>query len=248
MDELLNQEISGTGNVIWTLLAGLLIAFVYTLVKKIVMPSMGKGTSGKRWLDRLALTERIYWPTLALVVLMSLLASRPLAGTVVSIVLFAVLFYPFRNFILGLIYWFGNTYSIGQRITYESKPGSIRSFNTLSLELELEDGSMLDIPYVRFAEATIVRSSPRSGVLRHGIDLRIQKPCDIELEKQNIRSHLLAMPYVLPDEKIVFEQLTDETDHYSVKVMVKGIDKIQLFIVESRLKALYADENLSRKI
>ncbi|MFT7605147.1 MAG: small-conductance mechanosensitive channel, partial [Saprospiraceae bacterium] len=146
---------------------------------------------------------------------------------------------PINNYFLGLIYMAGDTYSVGQRIRYNQQQGTIRAFNNLTLEMELEDGESLDIPYRYFADTTIIRTSPQSGVMSHTIKLPIAKPCDLEIEKQRIKGMLLALPWVLPAQKIVFEHLADEEDQYMIKVTVQGIDKNHLYKVENKIKSMY---------
>lgn len=247
MSGLLDRELPGAGLVIWTLLIGLLVGLTYTVLKRLFLTNHRTGSEAKTWRVRLEFIERLYWPVLIGACLISLISSRPLLGVVVSAVLLTVFLGPLKNFILGVIYRGGNTYSLGQRIRFESENGAIRAFNNLGIELELEDGSMLDIPYSKFSESTILRSSPRTGVLSHSIELCIAKPCDIEREKTILRRMLLAMPYVLPDQKINFEHLSDEADHYLMRVIIHGIDKGQMYAVESRLKASYDNHRVSSR-
>jgi len=236
VNTLFEDGLPGLGNVFLTLLIGLLIGLVYNVLKRIIIVSLGQGQSGVKWRTRLELIERVFWPALVVAVLMSLLISRPLVGLVISAIIVIAFFNPMRNFILGLIFKSGKTYTLGQRIKYLNQNGSIRAFNKLSLELELEDGAMLDIPYLNFSNSDVIRSSPKSGVLSHEFDIQVLKPCDIIRVKKEMHSHLLAMPYVLPAQKIVFEQLSENSTEYVLKVIIHGIDKEQMYEVESKFK------------
>ena len=246
MQQLLNSELPGYGYVIWTVLIGLLISLAYGLFKRILLPALGHGRKVRQWRWRLEIIERLYLPILVLAVIVSILVSRPLVGVVVTTILVLVLYMPMKNYVLGVIYHAGNIYSIGQRISISSQHGSIHSFNTMSLEMELDDGSMLDIPYDIFSKAIVVRSSPKSGVLSHSINLSISKPCDIAEVKQSIHICLLSMPYVLPNQKITIEHISDEEHQYLIKVIIHGLDKQQMYEVEGRLKAIYTKGEMKR--
>ena len=246
MQQLLNNELPGFGYVIWTVFIGLLIGLAYGLIKRILLPALGHGRKARQWHWRLEVIERLYLPILVLAVLVSILVSRPLVGVVVTTILVLVLYKPMKNYVLGVIYHAGNIYSIGQIISVSSQHGSIHSFNALSLEMELDDGSMLDIPYDIFSNAIVVRSSPKSGVLSHSIELAISKPCDIAQVKQSIRFSLLSMPYVLPNQKITIEHLSDEEHRYQIKVIIHGLDKQQMYEVEGRLKAIFTKGEMKR--
>jgi hypothetical protein len=246
IQQLLNKELPGYGNVIWTVFIGLLIGLTYVLIKRMILPALGHGRKSQQWRWRLDIMERLYLPVLGLVVLGSILVSRPLVGVVMSAIIVWVLYKPIRKYVLGVIYRAGKTYSIGQRIIVRGQHGSIRSFNALSLEMELDEGSMLDIPYDIFSNAIVVRSSPKSGVLSHSIELSISKPCDIAQVKQSIHVYLLSMPYVLPNQKITIEHLADEEHRYLIKVIIHGLDKQQMYVVEGKLKAIFAKGEMKR--
>ncbi|MGK0314581.1 MAG: hypothetical protein ACI86M_000801 [Saprospiraceae bacterium] len=174
MQRLLNNELPGLGYVIWTVFIGLLVGLAYGLIKRILLPVLGQGRKGRQWHWRLEIIERLYLPVLVLAVLVSILVSRPLVGVVVTTILVLVLYRPMKNYVLGVIHHAGNIYSIGQIISVSGQHGSIHSFNALSLEMELDDGSMLDIPYAIFSNAIVVRSSPKSGVLVTALNFRSQ--------------------------------------------------------------------------
>jgi len=246
LQQLLDSELPGYGKVIWTTLIGLLIGLAYGLIKRIILPALGHGRKAKQWRWRLDIIERLYLPVLGLTIIASILVSRPLVGFVLSAIIVLILYKPFKKYVLGVIYNAGKTYSVGQRIIVRGKHGSIRAFNALSLELELEEGSMLDIPYDVFSNAIVVRSSPKSGVLSHSIELAISKPCHIDQVKQSIHKYLLSIPYVLPNQKIVIEHLSDEDHRYLIKVIIHGLDKQQMYLVEGRLKAKFGKGEMKK--
>ena len=246
IQQLLNKELPGDGYIIWTIFIGLLIGITYGLINRILLPALGHGRKARQWRWRLDIIERLYLPLLTLAVLVSILVSRPLVGVVVSTILVLMLYKPIKNYLLGVIYHAGNIYSIGQRIIVRNQHGSIHSFNALSLEMELSDGSMLDIPYDIFSKALVVRSSPKSGVLSHSIELVISKPCDIAQVKQSILVSLLSMPYVLPNQKIAIEHLSDEDHRYLIKVIIHGLDQEQMYKVEGRLKATFSKGEMKK--
>ncbi|MFT6336083.1 MAG: hypothetical protein ACI86M_000802 [Saprospiraceae bacterium] len=64
--------------------------------------------------------------------------------------------------------------------------------------------------------------------------------------KQSIRVSLLSMPYVLPNQKITIEHLSDEDHRYLIKVIIHGLDKQQMYEVEVRLKAAFTKGEMKR--
>lgn len=64
--------------------------------------------------------------------------------------------------------------------------------------------------------------------------------------KQSIRSYLLSMPYVLPNQKIAIEHLADEDNRYLIKVIIHGLDKQQMYLVEDRLKTVFTKGEMKK--
>jgi hypothetical protein len=242
IQKMLSNEFPPYSPILWTIFIGLLTAIGYRLVKRLLIPVLAQKIKSQQLRLKLDIIETLFLPIFGLAILVSILISSPLIGIVVSTILLLIFYKPMRNYMLGIIYRAGNTYSIGQRVIVHSQQGSIVFFNTLSLEMALENGSMVDIPYDVFSDAIIVRSSAKSGVLSHTMELTIPKPCDIAQIKQSIRTYLLSMPYVLPNQKISIEHLSDEEHNYLIKIIIYGIEKQQMYEVEGKLKALFSKE------
>lgn len=227
------------GLVIWTIIWGIAIAGAYLILKKIFLPNLAAGRTKQRLLRRMAYAEKIFWPIFFLFIGISLILSHIIVGLALCAFVVGILWKTINDYFLGLVYMAGDNYTVGQSIRYKDRQGAIKAFNNLTLEMELEDGESLDIPYRYFADATIVRTSPQSGVMSHTIKLPVAKPCDLEKEKQRIKGMLLALPWVLPNQKIVFEHIADEAHQYLIKVTVHGIDKNHMYKVENKIKSMY---------
>jgi len=224
-------------NIIHILLIEGAIAFSYALIKRVMLIGLGEGLRSALWQWRFQLVEDIFLPIMTLILLISLTISLPLVGVVVAAILLMVFLKPLKNFISGLLYRIGDTYTIGQRIKIDGVEGAIRNFRPLSVELALEEGGILDIPYSRFTEATILRISANSGVLSHVIQLKLSKPCNLEREELKVKQSLFAIPYVLPNHKISLEHVSESSEYHLIDVTIHGIDKTQMHKVEERLKS-----------
>lgn len=243
---LMDPQLDNTGSLAWTLIIGLAIALLYNIIKKVVLPAIKEGRFKEHLEARLVFTEGLFWPAFLLVLSIRFMLNRPLAGAIVLLLVSAVFWHPIRNYFLGLLLQIGDTYKLGQRIVFRGSKGVIKAFNPLGMEIELDGGGSLDVPYTNFNSELVIRTSPTSGVLSHSIELIVNKPCDLELEKQNIKSMLLSMPYVLPDQKIVFEHLREDEYSIGLKVIAHGLDQEQMYRVESRLKQEYRDNKLRK--
>lgn len=222
-----------------TVALGLAIALIYFILKKIFIPVLTSKGKGKRVLSNIHLLEKILWLVFMVIIAVSLILSHLVVGMTLVLFLGGIMWKSINNYLLGLVFQMGNKYKIGQIIRHEDAQGAITTFNNLSLELELEGGEFLDIPYRYFARSPVFRTSSKSGIKSHPVDLVIPKPCHLEKEEDRIRRRLLSLPWVLPNQKIVFEHLADEPSQYRIRVTIYGIDLNHLYKAEQAMKEMY---------
>ena len=227
------------GIISWTIVLGLIIAGIYIAIKRLFLPDMPQGTVRSFLARKIILIEKSYWAIFIISLGVSAILSQPIVGLSLCLFCTAVLWKPLHNYFLGLVYLAGQTYFVGQRIRYNDHLVTIKSFNNISLEMELDNGESMDVPYHDFAEAIVIRSSPKSGIISQHILLKIAKPCVLVKEENQIRATLLSLPWVLPRQKIIFERISEEVSHYNLKVTVHGLDKNHLDKVASRIKSMY---------
>jgi small-conductance mechanosensitive channel len=222
-----------------TVVIGLTVALIYFILKKIFIPMIISKSNRDRLLGNIQLWDKIFWLVLIVIFSVSLILSHIIVGLTLVLFIGGIMWKTINNYLLGLIFQMGNKYKIGQIIRHQDFQGSIKTFNNLSLELELEGGEFLDIPYRQFAQGTVLRTSSKSGIKSHVVELLIPKPCYLEREEGRIRGKLLSLPWVLPSQKIVFEHLSDEPSHYKIRVTIYGIDLNHLYKAEQAMKEMY---------
>ncbi|RMG23181.1 MAG: mechanosensitive ion channel family protein [Bacteroidetes bacterium] len=222
-----------------TVAIGLSIALVYFILKKLFLPMFLTENRRERLLGNIRLLEKIFWAVFIAIIAVSLILSHAIVGLTLVLFIGGVLWKSINNYLLGLIFQMGNKYKIGQIIRYGETQGTIRAFNNRSLELELEGGEYLDLPYRLFAGGPVFRPSSKSGIMSHPVELLLPKPCQLEREENRIRHRLLSLPWVLPNQKIVFEHLADEPTHYKIRVTLYGIDLNHLYKAEQVVKGMY---------
>ena len=222
-----------------TVAIGLMIALVYFILKRIFLPVATSENNRDRLFGNIHLLEKIFWIVFIVIIGVSLILSHIIVGLTLVLFIGGVMWKSINNYLLGLVYQIGNKYKIGQIIRHQNTQGSIKTFNNLTLELELEGGEFLDIPYRHFAREPVYRTSSKSGIKSHPVDLFIPKPCVLEKEENRIRRRLLSLPWVLPNQKIVFEHLADEPSQYKIRVTIYGIDLNHLYKAEQAMKGMY---------
>jgi small-conductance mechanosensitive channel len=223
----------------WTIIIGLVIIGAYMVLKKLFIHTLFDRPSRQNILAIIQFLEKVFWPFYLICIGFSLIISHPTVGISLCLFITVTLWKPIHNYFMGLIFVAGKTYSVGQRIKYNDLLGTIKAFHNISIELELDGGESMEVPYQDFANSSVIKTSPQSGVTSHTMIVNISKPCDLEKEKQKMQAMLIALPWVLPSQKIGFEQLSDEDDLYKIKVIVHGLDKDHLLKVENKLQSLH---------
>lgn len=222
-----------------TFAIGIIIAVIYFILKKIFLPVFISKNNQESLFRNILILEKIFWAVFVAFMAGSLILSHALVGITLVFFIGGALWKSINNYLLGLVFQTGNKYKIGQVIRHQNTQGTIMAFNNRSLELELEGGEFLDIPYRHFANSPVFRPSSKSGIMSHHFDLTILKPCKLDKEESRIRSRLLALPWVLPTQKIVFEHLADEPQYYKIQLTIYGIDLNHLYKAEQSVKRMY---------
>ncbi len=224
---------------LWTIFLGLGVAVVMYIWKKIYLSNNISNSESSKISNRVLIFEKLFWTLFIVALAISTILSNPLIGLVLTGIFTGLLWKNISNFLQGLLYQLGHDFNIGQSIMFEGKQSVIKSFRNLALEMQLEDGATMLIPYFKFSDSTIIRSSPRTGVLSHSLEILIQKPCDIELEKQKLKSIIVSMPWVIANQKLIFEHKNENQESYQLKIILHGIDQDQMYKVENKLRSKY---------
>lgn len=110
-------------------------------------------------------------------------------GTFVLASWFAV-----RDLISGAILRAEDTYEPGEWLRVGDKSGRIRHVGARSIELELEDGRRLRIPYSMLAESTIAKSEPEGSATAHSFNLDVPRTSSVAEVKASVeRAALRSM-------------------------------------------------------
>ncbi len=232
----------------WPLLivgfGGFLLFFVLNLSRRIIKLAASTSRLNGRIQEKWPLLERLLWMLFALSSLVAFIKPNPIAGSIVSVILVATSWVFIRNFMAGILILVEAEFKVGQSIRYEGYEGKIKSLKPLNCELVLDDSGkeVVSIPNSKLSGSVLVRTSPSEHIVSISSVVSIPLHENLAKAEGKIESIILNMPWLIRDEGHAFERLDDSESFYNYKIVLHGIDKLQLREGMQHLKASLRSE------
>lgn len=221
---------------LWVLLLGITVYLLYKIFNRFVSPLLRNAQLWIAITKFLPVILRLAVLLFCALFIFSLVAPNPISGTVVVLLSITASWSYIRNFISGLFLLLDGSLKIGQKIHVGEYKGTIAAFKSGQVVLDLEAGEQLNLPYVNLMEGPLVIKSPSKKVISHSFELEIAKPCDLELEKEKLRTVIATIPWLLPESNPNIDVLAQNEHSYKLKLIVQGIDKRQLEMTEEAIR------------
>lgn len=139
-------------------------------------------------------------------------------ASILIIFLIIISWYFFRDFIAGIILKAEFPFEINQRITTQSCEGTLKKLGYRSLELEMDSGDIVKIPYSQMASHSIHLQNMEDSLRGHETLVKANASIPIQKAKEQIIKEVLLTPWStikqLPTIRVV--EQTDQTNTYSV--------------------------------
>ncbi|HCX98667.1 MAG TPA: hypothetical protein DG754_00870 [Bacteroidales bacterium] len=142
-----------------------------------------------------------------------------LATTSVLLVFLLIISWFFlRDFIAGIILKTEFPFEINQRIAASKYDGAIKRLGYRSLELEMDNGDIVKIPYSQIASRSIHLQNMEDSLRGHETLVKASTKIPVQTAKDIITKEVLLTPWAttkqVPTIRVV--EQTDQTNSYSV--------------------------------
>ena len=142
----------------------------------------------------------------------------------ISILYFFSLFY-LKDYLAGLLFKSSKEYQIGDQITVNNKTGRIEYFTKTQLKIKSSGGDNILIPYsILLSETKSVRQA-QEKINTYNFELNISIKKDLESEILNLQRHIRLLPWIHPNFDAGIEQISEDTNSYTIKVTIYAFDK-----------------------
>lgn len=125
-----------------------------------------------------------------------------------------------KDAVIGIVFRFQKGDLRGQKMQVGDVSGEIFSYSNTRLNVKLENGEIVQIPFHEAGSAIMIRSAENKNLNSVQMHIKITAEQDVESIKEEIRSLLINSPYVLSHQGIKIEQKDLNNDIIELSVLV----------------------------
>lgn len=199
------------------------------------------------WHDWLAfyvpLIRNVSWILFSIKVIYTFGSFQPLLVIAISGVVLALTWSIIRDFVLGTIFRFQKGNIVLQEIKINEYKGQVVKMGETKLSLELKNGEIVQLPYKSLFTEVLIKPISNKQIKAETIVVPINEIKSIELIKKQIKSIVLASPWVVFKNGVSVELFNDTEENqkkikvsYSISVPSKSLfiqEELRTFISEN---------------
>ncbi len=187
----------------------------------------------KRIVVLLPAISTMVWILFSLYCFYSLILPFPFMG----IVLGGVFIYLGRGYLInlihGLFFRLKGDIAIGQKISMTEYSGVVFKLNTFEVEIQNEEGEIVQIPYGNMASRELVKKDFSADFSSYKFNVVVKK----EVTETFLKSKLLSQPWISQVILPKITQLKEENGYVTYSVISYPIDEKFNYFVERDLKS-----------
>lgn len=233
---LYNAEKASTFTYIQLLLLGFLLFSIFFLLRKIVIPLIKRRSIKDAFEQILPVIEAVTAIIFSIVSIFYLVIPYPLLGLIFLAIIIGGTWGFLRDYFAGLLFRFTNNFRPGHRIKIENQSGVIKHLGRLAVEIEVENGELLIMPYGQLANASLIRESQSENVYSYAFELEIPEKMRHPEIKNHLRSKILNLPWSVGARDPYVEKI-DATSPLTYQVVLYSISDKYFPLMEEKLRS-----------
>ncbi len=188
-------------NLLIFVLSGFLLFFLFRLLLRISKAIVRKNIFRKGIIALLPLLELVLWIAYAFwgvhIFFARHLYFDLIIGVMVVVLLLAIAWFVFRDFMAGGLLKAEKSLEPGQTIKTSFASGRIKHMGSRSMELENEDGELVKIPYGRLSNELFILPPEDEDNLPHHLEVPLHAEVSPEQSREKAEKLLLSMPWIV---------------------------------------------------
>ena len=174
---------------------GILIYGIFRLIWRFVIPIIRKPKL-KSWLIQwLPMVEILIWVGFVLLSMGYLIAANFVPGLIFSLILVGGFWTSLLNLMGGMVIRMGNRLRVGQRVRLDNYRGVISRMGILEMDLEVDGGQTVIIPYHQFPQSKVILEDPQEEIASYAIELQLDPSWTAGEVQTHIQKKVLLLPW-----------------------------------------------------
>lgn len=202
-------------------LAGIGIWGSFRLLNQVIIPLLSRrGNLSLSWGRISPLAEACTWTIFVFFVLYQFLRPNPIVGGGLALLIVASLWSSIRDFMTGLLIRLGGWLSPGQNIRQDEFAGQVLRLGNLGVELELENGEILAVPYQKLAGNSVIKGNLSEQIRSHAFELHSALPAAGVNQVEAIRRGIMNLPWAVGTRPPRVELIDQHETHGHYRIIL----------------------------
>ncbi len=228
-------------NILIFTLAGVILFFLFRLGFRLSNALIKKKNIRAGVQTSLPLIELLTWITYlfwgALILFGNHVYYDLIVVVMAILIIFGLAWFVFRDILAGVLLKTEKSLEPGQVIKTPIVEGKIKKTGTRFLELINDEGETVKVPYSRLSNELIIIPPENEESLPHQLLLVVAPEKQTEKIKEQVVSHLLAMPWIISPHPMVKLIKTKEGKN-AIHVTFHTHNRTHAILVEEKLRKL----------
>lgn len=234
MQELFKVQETGSFSgtmLLWLLIIGLVIFAAVYIFRNYVLPFIESRKTRSRAQILLFRIEIALWTFYSLLTLYLLFMANTWVTLGLIIVIAAVGFYFFRDFLNGLLFRLENRYRIGDQLKIGDYTGQLTAILIRAIQLRTEHEELVTIPYSSFGQKEIIKLQAKGRLMSAKLTFYVEDD-SISRIQERLPEWIRNCPWAIVNDSISVHQLIAG----ALAVTVYGVDQQAIDRIEHYLQ------------
>ncbi len=145
-----------------------------------------------------------------------------------------------KDFIAGIIIKSDASIALGDTITLSEFTGIISKFNYRTLELELQNKSVVKIPYGEILNNSLVKEKQSQSVSGYSFQVTASKKDNLESLIKSIKQSIVLLPWASMKQEPEIKPISETNNTYVLEMTVFAYNKDMYFKIEKYIKEKFS--------
>ena len=145
-----------------------------------------------------------------------------------------------KDYISGIIIKSDASITLGDTITLSEFTGIISKFNYRTLELELQNKSIVKIPYGEILNNSLIKEKRLQSISGYTFEITTSKKENLESNIRFIKQAVVLLPWASMKQEPEIKALSETSNTYVLELTVFAYNKDMYFKIEKFIKEKFA--------
>jgi hypothetical protein len=151
------------------------------------------------------------------------------------VIIFLVLWFS-KDFIAGIIFKVNERFSVNEWVKISDYSGKIVDLGRRTIEIELETGESVFIPYTIAMKEILIKSNPAEMIISHTFSQKTSKKFSLLETIDKIKIAILSLPWSSLKKEPTIKPVAEDKSSFTFEITIYSPEKKYFHKIENSLK------------